>query len=445
MRARSKLIKDYPGDRAAAWLNGFFRARRGNINLIFALALIPIAGAVGGGVDFARATAMRSDMQDIADAAALEGAIHADLSETERRRRIGAMVDANWAREHGASDPPSWTADFSGSGVQVTLDRALPTVILGIIGMNAIDLQVSATANGSGGRGMELAVVVDVSGSMSGDIGHLRDSITDLLQVIYGDRTEARDIWISIIPFSGRVNVINNGDDWFRPGQVPANNGFQLAGVDGVNTATDYRCKQTSYTAARPRLCAARRTGSAQWDDTPASSQPFNLFGGDPVVCPVPRAQGLTRSRARLQQVTNNLCAGHGTSTQEGMAWGWRAVSPRWRGEWGDPELPLSYAESPGKIVIIMTDGRNHPSQSGDPLTEAQADAELLRTCEGMRAEGITIFAVTYRMGGALRDLYRRCTSRPEFQYDAESGPQLRAVFSEIGATITSGDVRLTD
>lgn len=229
------------------------------------------------------------------------------------------------------------------------------------------------------------------------------------------------------------------------PGQIPTRDGFQFVGMEAVNTASGDRCRVDRYTPASPRLCAARRSGHAQWDDTHIGVQPLSMFGGDAVVCPVPRAQGLTSSRSRLQQVADNLCAGHGTSTQEGMAWGWRAVSPRWQGEWGHPSLPLSYSDSPGKIVIIMTDGRNHPRQSNDPLTEAQADAELLRTCEGMRAEGITVFAITYRMGGALTHLYRRCTTRPEYQYDAESGLELRAVFAEIGATITSGSIRLVE
>jgi hypothetical protein len=167
------------------------------------------------------------------------------------------------------------------------------------------------------------------------------------------------------------------------------------------------------------------------------------MFAGSAVVCPVPRAQGLTSSRSTLQQITNNLCAGHGTSTQEGMAWGWRAVSPRWRGRWGDPALPLDYADSPGKIVIIMTDGANHPDQSGDRLTVEQANAELLKTCAAMRAEGITIYAITYKMGGEISSLYQQCTTLPEYEIAAESDRALTAAFVEIGSRITSGSGRI--
>ena len=46
-----------------------------------------------------------------------------------------------------------------------------------------------------------------------------------------------------------------------------------------------------------------------------------------------------------------------------GLAWGWRVLSPNWRGRWdGDlpDELPLDY-ETPNmeKVIILLTDGNN--------------------------------------------------------------------------------------
>ena len=52
-----------------------------------------------------------------------------------------------------------------------------------------------------------------------------------------------------------------------------------------------------------------------------------------------------------------------GTMANLGLVWGWRVLSPRWRGLWdGDlpDELPLAYAEqNMEKVVILLTDGNN--------------------------------------------------------------------------------------
>ena len=52
-----------------------------------------------------------------------------------------------------------------------------------------------------------------------------------------------------------------------------------------------------------------------------------------------------------------------GTMANLGLAWGWRVLSPKWRGRWdGDlpEELPLDY-ETPNmeKVVVLLTDGNN--------------------------------------------------------------------------------------
>jgi hypothetical protein len=52
-----------------------------------------------------------------------------------------------------------------------------------------------------------------------------------------------------------------------------------------------------------------------------------------------------------------------GTMANLGLAWGWRVLSPRWRGLWdGDlaDEMPLDYDEpNMEKVVILLTDGNN--------------------------------------------------------------------------------------
>ncbi len=413
--------------------SGFFADRRGNVAVMSALGLMSITVMAGGAVDFVAADTAKSRLSDALDAALLVGAGSLSTSED-----LAKTTAANYlSRNAPGATNLSYTFAARDDVLSGEARATSATVFLGLIGIREIPLKVEAAATvGASRGGMELAIVVDVSGSMKNSIQTLRTSITELLETIYEDDESLENTWISIIPFSGRVNVTNYGKSWFASGQIPNTQW-------GITSNSAITCKMKTYSASYPRLCAARRSGDNQWTDAPPSQGLLEMFAGSAVVCPVPRAQGLTSSRSTLQQITNNLCAGHGTSTQEGMAWGWRAVSPRWRGRWGDPALPLDYADSPGKIVIIMTDGANHPDQSGDRLTVEQANAELLKTCAAMRAEGITIYAITYKMGGEISSLYQQCTTLPEYEIAAESDRALTAAFVEIGSRITSGSGRI--
>src|SRR3954468_13154420 len=52
-------------------LRAFRRAERGNVVVIFTLAIIPMIGFVGAGVDYSRANSVKSAMQQAMDATAL--------------------------------------------------------------------------------------------------------------------------------------------------------------------------------------------------------------------------------------------------------------------------------------------------------------------------------------------------------------------------------------
>ena len=91
-----------------------------------------------------------------------------------------------------------------------------------------------------------------------------------------------------------------------------------------------------------------------------------------------------------------------------------------------------------------MTDGVNTPVEDGEePDSEEEANEQLLRECEAMKAEGITIFAVTFDMDGDLTDLYQQCTTVPEYQFDAETEFELEQVFGIIGDLVITGNARL--
>ena len=65
------MATNTPLDELRARLRRLRSDRRGNVVLTFALALIPIMGAVGAAVDYSRANNIRSQLQAAADAASV--------------------------------------------------------------------------------------------------------------------------------------------------------------------------------------------------------------------------------------------------------------------------------------------------------------------------------------------------------------------------------------
>ena len=57
--------------KACRELLGLRRAQGGNVMVTFAIALIPVMGAVGAGVDYSRASSAKAAMQAALDSAAL--------------------------------------------------------------------------------------------------------------------------------------------------------------------------------------------------------------------------------------------------------------------------------------------------------------------------------------------------------------------------------------
>ena len=436
-------------------VGAFLQDQRGSILTIMGFGLVIAVGFTALAVDLNYMYMLRSKLQTTADFAALAAVVELPDEDAARTTALEYTAKNMPASEHGGvlanadvvagnwiPNTRTFTpGDTPLNAIRVvtrrTQDNGNPVRLFfaSVFGFEEADIAVSAIAV-SRSTGMELMLVLDVSGSMSGDIPALRQAATNLLDVIFQDNPTRPETWVGLTPFGGRVNIIEYGESWMNS-PPSESNGPTAPGVGN-------KCKFQNPSANHPRLCTALRSGVYPETAAPPSFEGFDEFGGDLVVCPVPKAVGLTSSRDTVQQAVDQLCAGHGTSTEIGMVWGWRMLSPEWQGLWGDPELPLDYDDTPGKYVVIMTDGNNHPSQAGDPYSSEEADAQLLRECQAMKDEGITIFAITFNVGGALAELYQECVSDIVYQYDAESSDDLEEVFGVIGE-IVNGHAKLVN
>ena len=102
----------------ASWTNA-----RGNVAIMFALAAIPLAGAVGAAVDYSRIADIRTELADALDAALLAVGSQPAMDDEEARAFVRAWFDGHMAGSRiGDWRLDSVTVD-GGTDVQDAEDR----------------------------------------------------------------------------------------------------------------------------------------------------------------------------------------------------------------------------------------------------------------------------------------------------------------------------------
>jgi Flp pilus assembly protein TadG len=176
---------------------------------------------------------------------------------------------------------------------------------------------------------------------------------------------------------------------------------------------------------------------------------------------------------------------GGGTAVPTGLAWGWRALSPNYRGLWGSPtpaDLPLDYgAEKMNKVVVLLTDGVNtvingtsngdmpgcngaiyayrtyecpvdsdytaygrmserHYGSSIDTKDEftAELNTRIGALCTAMKNKGIIIYTILLQVNDdATNQLYKDCATKTDYYFNSPSASQLAGIFNQIAQQLS--------
>lgn len=481
----------------------FLHAEQGTVLPLFGLALFAILGCVGIAIDYGRAQMAQSKLHAAIDAAGLAAA--SVSSSRDVNSEILKFTRANFPQ--GSADSPGgyymgvrYTIDptrIDDNGVLAVNARGtVPTTFMQIFGKETVDI-AAFTQITRGNTSMELVMSLDITGSMGGQkIIDLRNAANDLVDILYGDKETIDRFWVGIVPYATSVNIGRNKIEWLRD----------------YNTASPPDSDTTKYPAGYPATqlkwkgCVESRshygtlydTGEDMTDNPPTTAatkfpiyywpsvSPNNPWTVSNLRQTLPydnnNARGpnvncgnevtpLTSQKSTVKNRINQLQAWPrgGTMGSEGLAWGWRMISPQWRGMgWGhaDNSLPLDYPapeNKNNKIVIMMTDGENNIYTNGatDYLgsdytpygfiqqrylgagvnTRARGitavDAKFATTCERMKARGITLYTITFALNNATtQQLFRTCASKPEFYFNSPDGAALRQAFRQIADSL---------
>lgn len=184
---------------------GFLSNDSGNVAMLFALSCLVIFPIVGFAIDFSRVMVDKNKLQMATDAAALSAAHDAFMTAEERRATIEAHLD-HLESELGRPISYTLTQDSEGEISLVTSLR-VNTTIAKIIGQNEVDVTVRADAV-EGGADIEVAMILDITGSMSGSrITALRAASRDLVDIVVNDEQTPYYSKAAMVPYSVAVNT----------------------------------------------------------------------------------------------------------------------------------------------------------------------------------------------------------------------------------------------
>jgi Flp pilus assembly protein TadG len=189
--------------------------RQGNIAVMAALMSVPVIGAAGLSVDGIRIYMLHDRMMNALDAAALAGGRVLSTANVEADVRM--YFDVNIPADYlGATvGTPKVTVGANDETMTLSVSATLPATFARVLGVDTIPVTVTNRIRRTV-RGMELALVLDVTGSMwSGNkIGQLRASATDLVNILFGPNEQSQTLWISLVPYTATVNLGSARQNW---------------------------------------------------------------------------------------------------------------------------------------------------------------------------------------------------------------------------------------
>jgi len=190
---------------------GAFRAARGgNVAITFAIAAIPILGAVGAAVDYSRANDVKAKLQAAIDATALMISKEAATDTSTELQTNASNYFFAMFKPPGVEDV-TINAVYTGNGATsliINATASVPTTIAQIFGIDKINLTASTTSKWGTTR-LRVALVLDNTGSMgsAGKLDALKTATGNLLTQLKNAASVPDDVYVSIVPFVKDVSV----------------------------------------------------------------------------------------------------------------------------------------------------------------------------------------------------------------------------------------------
>ena len=547
-------------------LRKFFKNDSAQVSIMAGLAVIPMFLAAGAAVDMVRINREQATFQNAVDAAVL--AVASDnrsaiggLSGQALADRIQVLedyarnfVNSNYSAENGSQSNVTIDLAASNQAVQIMAHNEFPTTIMKMAGVDSVELDAFAEVK-KAMRPIEMAVVMDTTGSMAGSrIDGAKAAVRTMLEILYGGTAaavpESEYIRVALVPFAAGVRLNKNAFD-FNLGWIDTTGTNSLSKISFAAPTGSVPAALNNYTAWSQLKnastgvslawngCVEARTTSGglhNGDAAPVTTSPNTLFpayfapdtpygysntdndyiastaneqltmsnaqksdtsnagyllrqenynkytnrsitaesmtgtnNGPWYNCAKSSIVPMTYKRANIESGITAMVAAGNTMIAEGIAWGLRAISPsepftKVEGSNGIPSSTISPYGDPKwqKIMVLVTDGDNDVSVGINSLNAtrysaygrgaetlsanrfgttstgsmmANVDANMLATCDIVKAAGVELYTATYGSGvsTATKDRIKSCAKDADHYTHAETPANLVTFFDHIG------------
>ena len=199
--------------KAISVLFGPMRDQRGGVATFLAAAIIPLVAFCGLAVDTSRGYLMKSRLSYALDAAALAGG-RVMYDPVLRDQTINEFFQANFPSNYMGSSLGALNIQVNTSTNTITIDTVanMGTSLMSVLGFSTMDV-ASSTEVTLSSLNIEVAVVLDITGSMSGSkIADLKDAAKDLANIIIQPQQTPFYSRVALVPYSMGVNVGSYAD-----------------------------------------------------------------------------------------------------------------------------------------------------------------------------------------------------------------------------------------
>jgi Putative Flp pilus-assembly TadE/G-like/von Willebrand factor type A domain len=445
---------------------------RGNTAVVFALSLVPMLLAAGAAIDMVQTNQTLTVLQGAADAAAVAGGSSNLTKDSDLQKIVEDYMKANNAVsaldyvEKIESNLDKKTRTFS-----VSIKGKRSTSLMKLAGIDTMDLNAYSEVK-LGGDGLEVALVLDNTGSMNegGRLPALKTAAKLLVDEVMKVKTTGAYVKIGVVPFSDYVNVglsrrkkpwmdvdkdssVTTDTCWDTYPDATKYNCRQEPDMnDGVSLGTTHEACDWNY-GTPVKVCGPSTSTNTWYGCVGSRAEPMDesigtvssAYKGLMNVGCASEIVELTDDQSKLESKIDGLIATGATYIPAGLLWGWHML---------DSQEPLSVAKSAAdikdmggaKALILMTDGQNtlgpySPYHWGadNPADWARGDAKMAELCGNIKKDDITVYTVAFMVTDPKTiSSMSSCASDSSKAFTADNAAELAKAFKEVGASLTA-------
>jgi Flp pilus assembly protein TadG len=438
------------------------RADAGAIAVTYAVAGAFLVTLAFAGIDLSRAAVTRNNLQDALDSATLAAgqtrSVDTTVLNTTGKKYMAAVLS-------GDKTLKNLTSSFTPTSKKVVglASADMSPIIVGLFTGGDIHIVAHSEVVRGQDQIVELALVLDTTGSMTGSkIATLKVAAAGLVTSVF-NATDAGTVKVALVPFAQHVNmgiasrnqpwanVPADVHEWIPKIQTPSCTYTQCTGTTSypcqkddyvTTTCTGYKdgvpysysCKKKSGshtgTCTKDTGCTTKNKspcpppvdngywhdehfygcyGSPAYPDNVKDDNPNRKYAGLMNYNCSTQAIALTTDKSSIIAAIDSFTADGETYIPAGLDWGFNMLTkpqPMTEAMEYDTDGPNI---KPRKILVLMTDGANtkqmdHGDSRGPHTVSAipapEADQYTKELCNNIKAKGIEVYSVAFEISG---------------------------------------------